>query len=141
MCEALNEALRGRFIDSREHNWNCLGCTLQCDYYPASASQNHIWRQGEGLHSGGFCLFNIVNAPTIVDPKIAAYRPPTLLKAFLERHEVRLTLWFIFGSWCQHAYAPHSLALLRSRRERPCCSTTKSREKIATTGLHPPHLV
>jgi hypothetical protein len=40
--------------------------------------------------------------------------------------------WIIFGKVREHADAPHPLALLRPRRERPSCRTTEKRDELAS---------
>src|SRR5579863_6892280 len=80
MCEALNKALGNRFIDHDENDRYYPGRPLQCDHCPAaSTGQNHVWRQRQQFRDGGLCPFDIVDAPTIVDPNIATDRPPPLL--------------------------------------------------------------
>src|SRR5262249_2396938 len=54
-----------------------------------------------------------------VDPRIAAIAPAQLLQGLLERREAGLTLRIVCGPAHEYADAPHALALLRARRERP----------------------
>src|SRR5262249_39371493 len=57
--------------------------------------------------------------PTAVDVNVAALCPPELLKLLSERLDMRLSFQVVLGIAHQHPDAPHPLALLRARRERP----------------------
>jgi hypothetical protein len=66
-----------------------------------------------------------VNArPTKVDPHVAAAGPPQVRKRFRERRNVR------HGIGPEPADAPHAVALLRARRERPCRRAAESVMKL-----------
>src|SRR5262249_34029268 len=54
-----------------------------------------------------------------VDADIAAFRPSTLFQPLPECREASLGFRIVLGERHEHADAPHSLALLRARRERP----------------------
>jgi hypothetical protein len=58
--------------------------------------------------------------PPIIDPDIAALRPPELLEPLQERGDADLSFPVALGIPHHHADAPHPLGLLRARRERPC---------------------
>src|SRR5262249_45240641 len=60
---------------------------------------------------------------------------PTLLPKLLpERYDARLRFRVILGKPDQHADAPHPLALLRSRRQRPRRRAADERDEVA--ALH-----
>jgi hypothetical protein len=54
-------------------------------------------------------------------PELSAWgaNPTKLPQALLENRPARLDLWIVRGDGNEHANAPHPLALLRTRRERP----------------------
>ena len=61
----------------------------------------------------------IANGPACVDANIAAVGPAQLLQSPQERRYAGLIYRIVRGHGQQHADAPHPLALLRARRERP----------------------
>src|SRR5262245_38723193 len=75
----------------------------------------------------------ITQAPAILDPQVAALAPAQLLQRLLERRELGTAGG---GTACEHADAPHLLALLRARRERPCRRRAEQRDALA-----PPQLI
>jgi hypothetical protein len=66
-----------------------------------------------------------------------------LLQALLERREPRLPFRIVRGDTHEYSDAPHALALLRARRERPCrrCAA-EERDELAPSyvehGASPP---
>src|SRR5215469_15266195 len=68
-----------------------------------------------------------------VDADIAAFRPSTLFQPLPECREASLGLRIVLGERHEHADAPHSLALLRARRERPRDRpAAEERDELAT---------
>src|SRR5262245_59363553 len=57
--------------------------------------------------------------PAGIDPQVAALAPSQLAERLCERGEPGLPLGIVRGDIREHADAPHSVALLRTRRERP----------------------
>ena len=55
----------------------------------------------------------------VVDPHVAAVGPAQLLQPLQERRDAGLRFRIVRGAVHEHADAPHALALLRARRERP----------------------
>src|SRR5215468_4955785 len=67
-----------------------------------------------------------------IDADVAAVEPAQLREPLEERRYAGLKLRIISGAGHQHADAPHALALLRARRERPCSHrTAKQRDELA----------
>jgi len=60
-----------------------------------------------------------VCAPAIVDPHIAAFVSSQLLQRLAEHGIAGLSFRIVRGERAEHTDAPHPLALLRARRERP----------------------
>jgi hypothetical protein len=59
-----------------------------------------------------------------------------LLQALHEFGHAALCLWIVGGEIHEHADAPHPLALLRARRERPRgCRAAEKRDEIATPHI------
>src|SRR5262249_56432816 len=76
----------------------------------------------------------IGGAPAGVDPDVAAVEPAQLREPLHERRYAGLKLRIVSGAEHQHADAPHPLALLSARRERPCCRAAEQHDELA-----PPH--
>src|SRR5262249_16940003 len=57
--------------------------------------------------------------PAGIDPQVAALAPSQLAERLCQRGEPGLPLGIVRGDIREHADAPHPLALLRARRERP----------------------
>jgi hypothetical protein len=85
----------------------------------------------------------ISGCPANFDLKIASFLPAQLRERIAKRREPRLRCRIALRNAHQHADAPHPVALLRSRSERPCCRASKQREELASLhvpsipGLHP----
>src|SRR5262249_48948127 len=68
------------------------------------------------------CSISVACEPAIFNLDIAALGPAELAEAFPKRSNAGLSFRIAFRKRRQHADSPHSLALLRARRERPCGS-------------------
>src|SRR5262249_38279129 len=68
----------------------------------------------ESLHQLG-----VERGPAIVEPDIAALRPPEFLESLLKFGDYGLSFPIAPSIRHQHADPPHALGLLRPRRERP----------------------
>jgi hypothetical protein len=62
---------------------------------------------------------DVIAGPTKVDPRVAAIGSTQGRKRLSERGEGRLRRGIVFVIRIEHAHAPHAVALLRARRERP----------------------
>src|SRR6266511_1176784 len=72
--------------------------------------------------------------PAIVDLQVAADGPAPLLQPLQERCKAGLSFRIVRGRAHEHADAPHPLALLRARRERPRSRAADKRDELA--ALH-----
>ena len=61
----------------------------------------------------------IERTPAMIKPQVAADSPAQLLQSLLERRHVKLRFLIVGRQVHQRADAPHALALLRARRQRP----------------------
>ena len=62
---------------------------------------------------------DVIAVPPKVHPHVAAIGPTQVRKRLRERREARLPHGIVFVARHEHADAPHAVALLRPRRERP----------------------
>src|SRR5262249_9097741 len=69
--------------------------------------------------------------PACVEPDVAVLHPPELLKSLPECGEERRSFQVVLGIAHQHTDAPHPLALLRARRERPRSRATEQCDEFA----------
>src|SRR5258708_31229657 len=90
---------------------------------------------------GGGLVFHLIRvgpdggcvsaSPAIIDPNIAAFRPPEFLQPVSERGDTCLP-FRIVGSRHQYTNAPRMIRrLLRPRRERPCGRNSEQRDERA----------
>src|SRR6516165_4552985 len=70
----------------------------------------------------------------IVNTDIAAFRPSTLPEPLPECREAGPYFRIVLGKAHQHADPPHSVGLLRARRERPHRRAAEQRDELA--ALH-----
>src|SRR6516225_6672125 len=92
---------------------------LQRRYADAGGGQNNVRRernQFRRILSHGICTRA---TPTVVDPHVAARSPPCFLQTLCERANTSVPFRIVSSQIDEHADAPHALALLRPRRERP----------------------
>src|SRR5262249_50208596 len=73
----------------------------------------------------------------VVDLHITADPPAQLLQSLEESRVARLRDGIVGGLAHQHADAPHALALLRPRRNRPCRSAADERDELASSHQLP----
>jgi hypothetical protein len=62
---------------------------------------------------------DVIAAPPKVHPHVAAIGPTQVRKRLRERRAANLPHGIVFVGPNEHADAPHAVALLRARRERP----------------------
>src|SRR5215475_6859083 len=119
MGEAIDDAGSDRIGDGSEHDRQSAVDMLQRHDGQGAARQDDVWRERDQLRSIFCAQVGIILAPAGVDPYIAANTPARFLQALLERRKSILPFWIVRSPVHEHANAPHALALLRARRERP----------------------
>src|SRR5262249_40825534 len=75
---------------------------------------------------------HVVRCPALVELDVHAFRPSQSLQLLLQRLDAGLHLRIARAVGHQHADAPHSLWLLRARRERPRGRAAEKRDELAT---------
>src|SRR5262249_2089248 len=68
------------------------------------------------------------------DTDVAAVGPTELCHPLKERRVAGLTFRIVRGRGVQHADAPHALARLRARRDRPRSRTAEQRDEMAAAA-------
>jgi hypothetical protein len=74
---------------------------------------------------------DVTAAPPKVRPHVAANGPTQARKRLSERRDVSLPHGIVLVARSEHAHAPHAVALLRPRRERPRCRAAEERDELA----------
>src|SRR6516162_5057410 len=77
---------------------------------------------------------DLTAAPPKVHPQVAAFGPAQVRKRLRERREANLIQGIGFFARHEHADAPHAVALLRARRERPCRRAAEPSDEVAPFG-------
>jgi hypothetical protein len=87
---------------------------------------------GYQLGSGSSGALKVSDAPAVVDRKIASLHPTELLKGLSEGGDTSMSCRVGLGIQHQHPDPPQAVALLRTRRKRPCGSdAAEQRDELA----------
>jgi hypothetical protein len=78
---------------------------------------------------------DVTAAPPKVHPQVAAIGPTQARKRLNERRDESLRQGTVFVEPREHADAPHAVALLRARRERPRRRRAAPRRLISSIGF------
>jgi hypothetical protein len=92
---------------------------LERRHAQATTGQDDVWRERDQFRRVFASRVGIACAPAILDPHVAAVAPAQLLQALLERRDTGLRFGIAHGQIHEHRDAPHSLRLLRGRRQGP----------------------
>src|SRR5450759_3004332 len=136
--QTLDEAGTNRIDNDCEYNWHCTGCPDQRRHGRVADSQNNV-----GPERNQFCRIfphggATACAATNVDLDVAALSPAKSLKLLRERSDAEFGLRVVPGDAREHADAPHTLALLRARGERPrCCRAAEEGDELAPLHIRP----
>src|SRR5262249_4426326 len=133
MCQAPNETLGDRFVGPREDDRHRDSCLLQRGHRLASTGYNHVRRERQQFPDGGLRLFNVSDAPMLVDLNVATDCPSNLSATLMQRYRTAQPLWVTLGKWHQHADTAHTLALLRTCHERPRSRAADQRDELASS--------
>src|SRR6516165_5821863 len=97
----------------------------------APACQDDVGLQADQLLRERSCSIDVIAEPSKVHSHVAAIGPTQVRKRLRERRDATLLLGIVFVAPREHADAPHAVALLRPRRERPCCRAAEERDELA----------
>src|SRR5262245_8757008 len=129
--QAVDEASADRITDDREHDRHCAGCLQQWPHGRGARGQDDVRCERDQFRRVSTSAVGIASAPAIVDPHVAALGPAQLLQHLQERRDAGLAFRIVRGVRDEHADAPHPLALLCERRERPRCRAADERDELA----------
>ena len=129
--QAHGDAGADRIDRLREHDRHGTAHSLQKRHDHASCRDDHIRRKSHQFVRVSAPAVSIVGAPTNINAKVAADAPAEFLHALLERSDVGLGFQILSRCVHEDANAPHALALLRTRRMRPCgCRAAEQRYEL-----------
>src|SRR5262249_13896618 len=89
------------------------------------------WFQCDQLGGVSLQTICVAAAPAIFDADVLPHSPTQLLESLQKRRVAGLSFRIVCRQGREHADAPHPLALLRARRERPCGRAAEQRDEIA----------
>ena len=117
--QAVDEAGADRIGDDREHDRHGAGRLQQRPHGRGAMGQDDVRRERGQFRRVSANVGGIGRGPAGVDPHVAADGPAQLRQPLQERPDAGLKFRIVRGCGQEHADAPHPLALLRARRERP----------------------
>src|SRR5260370_10698235 len=117
------------FGNNHEYDRDRAGFPLQRRSPRRSLRQDHVGLYGDQLFRESPCPIYVAATPTNLHPEVATVGPTTFCKALHELGKLGLSFGVVFFHAHQHADAPHPLALLRPRRERPRRRPTAQQRK------------
>src|SRR5262249_13183349 len=117
--------------DDRKHYRYAAGQLQQRAHGQAAMRQDDLWRESGQFSRVSTNFGGIVGRPARVDPHVAADGPAQDRKPLLESPDPGLKYRIVRRCGQQHADPPHSLLLLRARRERPCHRAAEERDELA----------
>jgi hypothetical protein len=92
---------------------------------------NDVGLQAHQLLRERWYPIDVIAVPPKVHPHVAAIGPAQARKRLRERRNESLRQRIVFVERHEHADAPHPPALLRPRRERPCCRAAERSDEFA----------
>src|SRR5262245_6211543 len=132
--QAGDKAAADRIGDLREHD-RYAACGLQQRSHRTGAiGDDEVGHERDHFRHVLAHAFGTLGSQPIVDANVAADGPAQLLQALQQCREAGLPFRIVRGERREHPDAPHSLAVLRLRRDRPRCRAAEQRDELA-----PPH--
>src|SRR5262245_3343927 len=129
--QAFDEAGPNRIGGPRKHDRHGASRLQQRRYDRAPRSQDDVRRERDQFRRVSAEEFGIARAPTILDPHVTADGPTQFLQALKARRVASRSFRIVRAQVHEHADAPHPLALLRPRRQRPPRRAAEQRDEFA----------
>jgi hypothetical protein len=118
--EPLDEAAGDGVAHARKDDRDRPRLPLEGNGRRERGCQDDVGLQADQLLRECSYPIDVSAAPPKLHPHIAAIGPTQVRKPLRERRVAKLRLRIVFVERQEHADAPHAVALLRPRRERPC---------------------
>jgi len=130
--QTVDEAGAHRVRDDSEHDRHAAGRLQQRRDRSIAIGHDHVRGAGHQFGCGSASIIGFCPGPTDVELHIAADGPAQLLQALGKCCDPGLAEGIPCSERHEHADAPHALALLRARRERPRGHrTAEQRDELA----------
>ena len=126
-----------RIEDDREHDRDGAGRLQQRPQGRRATGQDDVGRERGQFRRLSANFGGIGRGPAGVDLQVAADAPAQLPQALQECPDAGLPCRIVRSCGYEYADAPHPLALLRTRGERPCRHAAKKRDELAPSHCPP----
>ena len=114
--QACGEAAADRIGDLHEDDRDFARLLEHRSSHGCAVGQDQVGLQRDEFFRVSLQRIHVECRPA--DPKVAAVRPPELLKLLPQRRAASLCLRIVLCKRCQHTDPPHPVGLLLARRER-----------------------
>src|SRR6516165_6203526 len=134
--QAVDETAADWIGDEREHDRHGAIDPLDCHHALGARGEDDVGSQCDQFHCVFASRIGIACEPTIVNAHVAADSPAEFGEPLRKRPDAGRYLRIVCGHAHQRTDPPHSLALLRARRERPRSSRAAEECDEITAGAH-----
>ena len=128
--QACNKAFADRVTDGRKHDRDGAGLSLQRRRRRCAEREDNVGMKLDQLLCEYPYSIDVVIAPTLINPQIAANRPAQPRHFLDEGGKPGLVFRIALRRSHQHADPPHAGRLLRPRREWPSDAAAEPRDEI-----------
>src|SRR6516165_8702151 len=131
MRQGRHEALSNRIVDDVENDRDGVGRPLSCGSNRRAAADDEVRCRTHQLCRVSLDLTQISTRVSMLDLDIAVLGPAERLETLAKCNDPSQHFGIVLGVWMQECDAPHALALLRARRERPRRCAAEQRDERA----------
>src|SRR6266536_2517074 len=146
MREACNKASANRSGDPHKHNRRGLRLEAQGGQRERAVCEDDLFRQAYQFRRICSHLGQVCARVAVVDLEVPSDCPSEIAESLPERLEITFGSRVVAADAQQHADPPHSLGLLRPRRERPSSHAAEKRNELpplhsitSSSRGHPDH--
>src|SRR5262245_40583682 len=134
-CQARDHPGADRIGGTRKHNRHGSGCLQQRLHRRCAAGHDDVGRERHQFRRALAKIVRLDGGPVGLDAQVATFTPSQLLQALHQCGVALLDVRIVRGPAArEYADAPHALALLRPRDDRPRGRAAEQRDEVA-----PPH--
>src|SRR6516165_3996921 len=134
-CEALHKPLLDGLGDIDENDRNGRGLPLERDDRWRGASDQHIRPPPDQFLREGLDAIDVAARPTKLDIDIPSLDPSELREPLPKCHDIGRAARILLYDVHHHPDVPHSVALLRARRERPHSRAPEPCDELAPSCM------
>ena len=138
--QAFDEPASDRIADRHEYDGDRPVDRAHCHHCRIAPDHDQLRGRGDQVQCRGFQPVQVAGRMPVDNAHIPPLGPAKRLQALLEGGHAQWESWIGFRHGREHADAPHSLGLLRARRERPRCRrAAEQRDELAPFPLTETH--